>query len=189
MTLASEIDASVSTLQWLKVQEPTLTRMSDAVIGALRTGHKIMACGNGGSSSEAAHFVTELMGRFDRTRPSLPAVSLGADASMVTCIANDFDFDDIFARPFRALAHPGDVLVCFSTSGNAKNLSRVLETAKELGVVSVALLGKNGGRARGLATHELVVDSDDTARIQEAHLFLVHWLCGEIDSALYGTTP
>ncbi|HEY8142243.1 MAG TPA: hypothetical protein VIG06_06215 [Kofleriaceae bacterium] len=111
------------------------------------------------------------------------AIFLGGDAGMMSCIGNDFSFDDVFARPLSSLGAPGDVLVCFTTSGDPENVLRALEVARQRSIDSLALLGKGGGRAGGLATWDVVVESVDTARIQEAHQFILHWICDRIEEA------
>lgn len=182
-TLEEQIRAAQATLGGLVAHREVLDRASRAIVAALRGGGKLLACGNGGSAAEAQHLVTELVGRYLSNRRSLPAVFLGGDAGMMSCIGNDFSFDDVFARPLSSLGAPGDVLVCFTTSGNPENVLRALEVARERSIDSLALLGKKGGRARGLATWEVVVDAADTARIQEAHQFILHWICDRIEEA------
>lgn len=182
-TLEQQIRAAQATLGGLLAHRAVLEEAAGAIVATLRAGGKLLACGNGGSAAEAQHLVTELVGRYLSNRRSLPAVFLGGDASMMSCIGNDFSFDDIFARPLASLGAPGDLLVCFTTSGNPQNVLRALEVARERNIDSLALLGKNGGRARGLARWEVIVDADDTARIQEAHQFLLHWLCDRIEDA------
>lgn len=184
MDLQSRITAAREVFASLGRHEHEIERVAAAMVGALRGGHKILTCGNGGSAAEAMHLSTELVGRYDTDRPSLPAVFLGGDASLVTCVANDFGWDEVFVRALRGHGRPGDILVCFTTSGNSQNVVRVLEVAREMGIESLALLGKGGGRTVGLATWEIVVDSRETARIQEAHQFVLHVLCDEIDRVL-----
>ena len=182
-TLDDQIRAAQATLGGLVAHRDVLGRAAAAIVAALRAGGKLLACGNGGSAAEAQHLVTELVGRYLSNRRSLPAVFLGGDAGMMSCVANDFSFEDVFARPLSSLGAPGDVLVCFTTSGNPENVLRALEVARQRSIDSLALLGKGGGRARGLATWEVVVDSADTARIQEAHQFILHWICDRLEEA------
>ena len=183
MTLEKQIAAAQATLAGLTRHAAMLEAAAGGIVGALRAGRKVLACGNGGSAAEAQHLVTELVGRYLANRRSLPAVFLGGDAGMMSCIGNDFSFDDVFARPLSSLGAPGDVLVCFSTTGRPQNVLRALELARAVGIESLVLLGKDGGAARGLATWEVIVESSDTARIQEAHQFILHWLCDRIDEA------
>lgn len=182
-SLEQQIRAAQATLAGLASHRAVLDAAAAAIVGTLRAGGKLLACGNGGSAAEAQHLVTELVGRYLSNRRSLPAVFLGGDAGMMSCIGNDFSFDDVFARPLSSLGAAGDLLVCFTTSGNPQNVLRALEVAGQRGISSLALLGKGGGRARGLATWEVVVDSAETARIQEAHQFILHWLCDRIEEA------
>jgi D-sedoheptulose 7-phosphate isomerase len=183
MSLEKQIRAAQAVLGGLTSHAATLAAAGDAIVSTLKMGGKILACGNGGSAAEAQHLVTELVGRYLSNRRSLPAVFLGGDAGMMSCIGNDFSFDDVFARPLSSLGAPGDLLVCFTTSGNPGNVLRALEVAGQMSITSLALLGRGGGKARGLATWEIVVDSAETARIQEAHQFILHWLCDRIDDA------
>ena len=182
-SLEQQIRAAQATLAGLVAHQAVLERAAAAVIAGLRAGGKLLACGNGGSAAEAQHLVTELVGRYQSNRRSLPAVFLGGDAGMMSCIGNDFSFDEVFARPLSSLAASGDLLVCFTTSGDPPNVLRALEVARQRSIESLALLGKTGGRARGLATWEVVIESTDTARIQEAHQFILHWLCDRIEEA------
>jgi D-sedoheptulose 7-phosphate isomerase len=182
-TLEAQIRAAQATLGGLVAHRDVLDRAAGAIVGALRAGGKLLACGNGGSAAEAQHLVTELVGRYLSNRRSLPAIFLGGDAGMMSCVGNDFSFDDVFARPLSSLGAPGDVLVCFTTSGDPENVRRALEVARQRSIDSLALLGKSGGRARGLATWEVVVDSADTARIQEAHQFILHFICDRLEEA------
>jgi D-sedoheptulose 7-phosphate isomerase len=182
-TFEQHIRAAQDTFGRLLAHAAVLDEAAGGILTALRAGNKLLACGNGGSAAEAQHLVTELVGRYLSNRRSLPAVFLGGDGGMMSCIGNDFSFDDVFARPLSSLGAPGDVLVCFTTSGNPQNVVRALELAREMSIASLALLGKDGGRARGAATWEVIVDSRDTARIQEAHQLILHWLCDRIEEA------
>ena len=155
----------------------TFTSSAEIFSNALKKGNTIFWCGNGGSAAESAHLAVELIGRFKNNRRPLPSISLNADTSALTCIANDFGYDEIFARQLEGLARQGDVLVVLSTSGKSENILRALRKAKELGVVTIALLGKGGGPALDLADHAIVIDSTETARIQEIHLLLGHTFC------------
>jgi D-sedoheptulose 7-phosphate isomerase len=144
---------------------------------ALEQGRTIFWCGNGGSAAESSHLAVELIGRFKNDRRPLSSISLNSDTSAITCIANDFGYDEIFARQLEGLANQGDVLVVLSTSGKSENILRALRKAKELGVTSIALLGKGGGEAASLASHAIIVKSSETARIQEMHLLIGHTFC------------
>lgn len=176
------LEAKIATLSKLLVQvkeNHTQTFATSAKIftDALKSGNTIFWCGNGGSAAESSHLAVELIGRFKNNRRPLPSISLNADTSALTCIANDFGYDEIFARQLEGLARRGDVLVVLSTSGESENILRALRKAKEIGVTSIALLGKGGGQAADIADHSIVVDSTETARIQEIHLLLGHTFC------------
>ena len=157
--------------------EVQFSAASSTFSNALMQGNTIFWCGNGGSASESSHLAVELIGRFKNNRRPLPSVSLNSDTSAITCIANDFGYDEIFARQLEGLAKPGDVLVVLSTSGKSENILRALRKAKELGVTSIALLGKGGGPAANLASHAIIIESSETARIQEMHLLMGHTFC------------
>jgi D-sedoheptulose 7-phosphate isomerase len=154
------------------------------IADSIRAGGKTLACGNGGSAAEAQHFSTELVGRYFKTRRSLPAVALTADGTLLSCLGNDFGFDDVFARQIEGLAQPGDLVVVFTSSGNSANILRALAAAKRLQLESLAFLGRGGGQAKGLATCELIVPGTSGRAAQEAHLFLLHTFCERIDAEL-----
>lgn len=175
-----ELQEAQRVLAGLPAHLPVLSQASDAVLRSLAEGGKLLTCGNGGSCAQAQHLATELVGRYRSNRRSLAAVHLG-DASLLTCIGNDFGWEDTFARALSGLGRRGDVLVAFSTSGRSINVVRALAAAREQGIGSLAFLGKDGGDCKGLASWEVIIDSPDTARIQEAHMFLLHWLCERIE--------
>jgi D-sedoheptulose 7-phosphate isomerase len=161
----------------------------DTMFGALANGNRILACGNGGSAADAQHFAAELIGRFERERPGLPAVALTTDTSVLTALANDYAYDEIFARQIRALGQPGDVLLAITTSGNSANVLAAIDAAHEREMVVVALTGNGGGNATGVLTDldiHICVPSERTARIQEVHLLTIHCLCDGIDAMLLG---
>ena len=159
------------------IETNQIDAVADLIATTLSSGNSIFWCGNGGSAAESSHLATELLGRFKNNRIPYPSISLNADTTLITCIANDFGYDEIYARQLEGLGKPGDLLVVLSTSGQSPNILRVLEEAKKLGVTSIALLGKGGGPALKLADHSLVVQSEETARIQEVHLLVGHTLC------------
>jgi D-sedoheptulose 7-phosphate isomerase len=157
--------------------EAAIRASADAMSRSLAAGGKILTAGNGGSAADAMHLAEELVGRYKGNRRALAAVALNSDATALTCIANDFSFDEVFSRQIEALGREGDVLVIFSTSGNSVNILNALDTAKRCGMVTVAMLGKTGGKAKGRADHEIVIVSQDGARVQEAHTLILHlWL-------------
>ncbi len=171
------IDDLIATLDRFKACLPAVQKGGEMIVQALRGGNKILTCGNGGSAADALHLSEELVGRYLADRQSLPAVSLVADPTLLTCIGNDYGFERLFSRQVEGLGKPGDVLVIFSTSGNSENLLRALEAARERQLQSIALLGKDGGKAKGQADLEIIVPSTVTARIQEIHTLILHmWL-------------
>ena len=151
---------------------------------ALARGGKVLLCGNGGSAADSQHIAAELTGRFIRDRRPLAAVALTTDSSALTSIANDYSFDEVFARQVSAFGARGDCLIGISTSGNSRNVIKAAEAARGIGMRIIGLLGRDGGALRALCDVAIVVPSDSTARIQEAHTFIGHTLCGLIESAL-----
>lgn len=182
MTFEASLAETVRTLQALGALRPAIDRAGQMIVQALRAGNKLLICGNGGSAAEAAHFATELVGRYAKTRRALPAIALSSDGSLGTCIGNDFGFEQVFSRQVAGLAHPGDLVVVLTSSGNSPNIVSTLKEAKRLGLDSIALLGRGGGQARGLATCELIMPGESGAAAQEAHLFLIHHFCERIDA-------
>lgn len=161
----------------------------EAMVGALMNNGKILACGNGGSAADAQHFAAELVGRFERERPGLAGIALTTDSSILTAVANDYDYNQIFVKQVQALGNPGDVLLAISTSGNSANVIAAIETAHEREMRVIALTGKNGGKIKKLLREsdiEICVPADRTARIQEVHLLTIHCLCDGIDCSLLG---
>ncbi len=170
-----------ATLDALPAWDEPFDTLVGMVTGTMGSGGKILTCGNGGSAADALHLAEELMGRYRRERLPIPAVCLNADSTLLTCIGNDYGFDEVFARQVTGLGAAGDVLVAFSTSGNSVNIVRALETARARGVKSAALLGCDGGKARGKADVELIVPVANTARIQEVHTIILHALLEEVE--------
>jgi len=166
----------------LRALEPALETAGAWCVEALGAGHKLLICGNGGSAAEAQHLAAELMGRYVDERRPLAAVALNTDTSLLTAIGNDYGYDQVFARQVRGLANAGDVLIVFTTSGHSPSILRALEAARELGLRSIAFLGRGGGQARAMADCVLLVPHAVTARIQEAHQFLVHSLMDRIEA-------
>jgi D-sedoheptulose 7-phosphate isomerase len=166
-----------------------LAQAIGAIANALSNGAKILACGNGGSAADAQHFAAELVGRFERERPELAAVALSTDSSILTAVANDYGFEQVFARQVRALGQPGDVLLAISTSGSSPNVIEAVRAAQERDMLIVALSGKGGGKLSALLSDvdvHLCVPHDRTARIQEVHLLLLHCICDGVDWTLLG---
>ena len=182
--LQRAIEDSIATSRSLSALEAPLGHAAEILTRCLTSGHKLLACGNGGSAADCAHLTAEFTGRFIRDRRPYPAICLSAETSLVTAVANDYGYEAIFARQVRAFGRRGDVLIALSTSGNSPNVLRALETARELGVSTIAFLGRDGGKALGMADLELLVRHDLTARIQEAHKVLIHGLCERVESLL-----
>ena len=182
--LDQAINRSIETLRSLKTVEAEITRAAKLIADCLTNGNKLLVCGNGGSAADAAHFATELVVRFVKDRRAYPAICLTGDGGLLTAAANDYGFDEIFARQVAAFGVPGDVLICLTTSGKSKNVQRALEEAKSRKLKTVAFLGRDGGSTIRLADVDLLVASDSTARIQEAHKLLLHVLCETVESRL-----
>jgi len=168
---------------------PEIARAATVLTTCLLADGKILACGNGGSAADAQHFAAEMIGRFERERPELPAVSLATDSSILTAVANDYAFEQVFAKQVRALGAKGDVLLAISTSGNSPNVIAAIDAARDREMLVIALTGKGGGRIGAMlapADVHLCVPHDRTARIQEVHLLIIHCLCDAVDHTLLG---
>src|SRR3954468_15745546 len=166
-----------------------IARAGEALAAALKSGKKALACGNGGSAADSQHFAAEIVGRFERERPGMPAVALTVDTSALTAIANDYDFDRVFSKQVEALGQPGDVLLGISTSGNSKNVIEAIKAAHAKEMTVIALTGRDGGEmGRMLKPHDhhLNVAHPRTMRIQEIHLLVVHCLCEVVDNVIHG---
>lgn len=181
---------SISTKEASRVLVPEIVRAGKLLATSLRDGHKILSCGNGGSAADAQHFSSELLGRFEAERSSLPAIALTTDTSTLTAVGNDYGFDQVFSRQVSSLGTAGDLLLAISTSGNSENVIKATEVAHDNGMIVIALTGRDGGRIAALLNAsdvELRVPSDRTARIQEVHLLIIHALCDLIDGAMAGS--
>ncbi len=168
---------------------PRIADAGNALAECILGSGKVLTCGNGGSAGDAQHFSSEMLNRFERERPGLPAFALTTDASTITSIANDYQFADIFAKQIRALGHPGDVLLAFTTSGNSHNILNAIDAAHDQEMRVILVTGRDGGHAAGSLRSgdiELRVPSESTARIQESHLTIIHCLCDLIDFHLLG---
>jgi len=175
--LKSAIAAATKTLHSIVDLESQVTKAADLIADCLTNSKKVLACGNGGSAADAADFCTELACRFVKDRRPYPAMNLSQGGSLITAIGNDYGFEEIFARQVRAFGNAGDVLIAISTSGKSKNIRRAIEEAGSRKLKTIALLGRDGGSTAGLADVDLIVKGDSTARIQEAHKFILHVLC------------
>jgi len=188
--LLNHFSASIDTK--IKASEqlpPFIEHAANMMVASLVSGGKILSCGNGGSAGDSQHFSSEMLNRFERERPSLPAIALTTDSSTVTSIANDYSYNEVFSKQIRALGNPGDILLALSTSGGSKNVIEAIKAAHDREMQVVALTGKDGGDMASLLTNndvEIRVPSDVTARIQEVHLLVIHCLCDLIDCALFG---
>ena len=182
--LSRAIEDSIATLRSLSALEGPLDRAAQLVLRSLTSGKKLLVCGNGGSASDATHLATEFLCRFMGDRRPYPAISLTANGEFMTAVCNDYHADEIFARQVWGLAEPGDVLVALTTSGKSKNILRALEEARRKGVESIAILGRDGGFTKGVATIDLIVSGTVTARIQEAQKVLFHALCEMVEEGL-----
>ena len=168
---------------------PAIARASDLLAACLLSDGKILACGNGGSAADAQHFAAEMIGRFERERPELPAISLATDTSILSAVANDYSFEQIFAKQVRGLGAKGDALLALSTSGNSANVVAAIAAAHEREMSVVAFTGKGGGRIGAMLQPgdvHLCVPHERTARIQEVHLLMIHCICDAIDATLLG---
>jgi len=166
-----------------------IARAGSALAHALKGGKKVLACGNGGSAADSQHFAAEIVGRFERERPGMPAIALTVDTSALTAIANDYDFDRVFSKQVEALGQPGDVLLGISTSGNSKNVIEAIRAAHAKGMVVIALTGRDGGamgRMLREGDHHLNVAHPRTMRVQEIHLLAIHSLCEVVDNVIFG---
>jgi D-sedoheptulose 7-phosphate isomerase len=172
----------------LTEQAPLILRMAELLVKSFQSGGRLYACGNGGSACDAMHLVEELVARYKRDRPGLPAHHL-MDSATLTCWSNDYDFESAFARQVDTHIRPGDVLVAISTSGNSANVLRAAEVAMEKGAVVLALTGRDGGALMAMSTECLVVPSPATERIQEAHITVIHLLCELVERSLFVDVP
>ena len=181
--------AANTTLQSLFDLDAQVAKAADLIEESLRAGNKLLVCGNGGSAADASHFATEFVVRFTKDRPAYPAICLSGDGGLLTAAGNDYGFDEVFARQVAAFGLQGDVLICLTTSGKSRNVQRALEEAKAHKLKTIAFLGRDGGSTIGMADVDLLVRSESTARIQEAHQLLLHVLCETIESCLAENSP
>ena len=171
--------------QFVQIYADSILTVAGLIVASLHSEGKVLLFGNGGSATDASHIAAEFVGRYDRDRAPLPALALGTDMAAVTCIANDYEYADIFARQISGLGRKGDIAISISTSGNALNVLKAVEVARNLGFTTVAWTGKGGGKLASLVDHPFVVPSNVTARIQECHIILGHVLCELVEEKLF----
>ena len=185
-----QIQQSIATLEAVLADEQlsdTLVTISKLTADAMRSGHKLLVAGNGGSAADAQHLVAEFVVRFTVNRPALRAIALTTDSSILTAAGNDFGFDHIFSRQIEALGQPGDVFLGISTSGNSPNILKALHQAKKMNITTVGFSGNNGGLMRSLCDHNIIIPSSVTANIQESHLALEHIFCMLVECFTFGS--
>jgi D-sedoheptulose 7-phosphate isomerase len=190
--IATHLEVSLAALQSATHDEALLDvahKIAAAIIDALGSGHKLLIVGNGGSAADAQHIAAEIVGRYKQDRPGYAALALTTDSSVLTSIANDYGFEQVFARQVEGLGQRGDVLMAMSTSGKSPNILAALRTARERGLVTIGLTGIKGENLRTLCDHLLVAPSDDTPVIQQIHLAVAHGICDEVEQATMRETP
>ena len=183
-TFLTNLTEHMALCQQLGTLDTSVSQAIQACVQSLQKGGKLMLCGNGGSAADSQHLAAEFTGRFSKDRPPIAAVALSTDTSALTCIGNDYSFNDIFARQVQALGKAGDCLIAISTSGNSGNVLAAVAAAKSLGISTIGLLGRNGGKLKAQCDISIVVPSQVTARIQEAHILIGHSLCGAVELKL-----
>ncbi|MCD6098392.1 D-sedoheptulose 7-phosphate isomerase [bacterium] len=174
-----ESQAAIGKIPVDKVQEA-----ADEIFSALENGNKLLICGNGGSAADSQHFAAELVGRFEKEKQPLPAISLTTDTSILTAVANDYGYDNVFAKQVKALGEKGDILFAISTSGNSPNVLKAVELAKTIGMKSISLTGKDGGKIAGISDIDINIPVFSTARVQEAHITVIHIICKIIEDKM-----
>lgn len=179
--IQKEIAESIATLEQAKSLESSIIKVANLITDALKQGNKLITFGNGGSAADAQHFAAELSGRYKKEREALAGIAISTDTSALTAIGNDYGFDVVFSRQVEAIAKRGDVLFGISTSGNSANVLNAFESGKAMECKCVGLSGKGGGKMNSLSDINLVIPSDNTPRIQEAHILVIHILCGLIE--------
>jgi len=174
-------------LQFIQNEENVAKIMEVAkrIMAAYRKGHKVLLFGNGGSACDASHLAAELVNRYKKDREGLPAIALATDMAVVTSISNDYDYTDLFSRQLKAIGHKGDIAIAISTSGNSPNVLKAVQVAKEKGLITIGFAGKDGGKLAGLVDYSFIIPSNNTARIQEAHITLGHILCELIEDEMF----
>ncbi len=176
-----EIDSHLEAIKSLIDLKKEIFILEDKIAETFKNKNKILICGNGGSAADAQHLSSELVGRYEKERHGFPAFSLSTDVSALTALGNDYGFESIFSRQISAIGHKGDILLVFSTSGNSKNIIKAVNTANQMGIHTVGLLGRDGGKLKQLTNQSLIIKSERTCRIQEMHGLLIHICCELFD--------
>jgi D-sedoheptulose 7-phosphate isomerase len=182
--IMESIDAKTKLLENEALME-MIENVALECIDAYRRGNKVLVCGNGGSASDAQHLVGELVGRYMKERDGIPAIALTANSTVVTAIANDYDYESVFSKQVRAYGNKGDVLIGISTSGNSKNVVKAFKEAHDIGIKTVGFTGKTGGKMKDYSDFLLNMPSDSTPRIQEMHIMVIHIICGLIEDGIF----
>jgi D-sedoheptulose 7-phosphate isomerase len=181
MIIDNNFSEHLEVLNNSKMLNEKIIEFSELINKALKNGNKIIWCGNGGSAADSMHLSTELIGRYKSNRKSLPSISLSADSVAITCIANDFGYENLFSRQIEGVGKSGDVLVCLTTSGNSLNIIKAIKVAKLMNLRTILMSGNKGGECSGLSDLELIIPSQTTARIQEMQIFIGHIVCDYIE--------
>ncbi|MDD4151407.1 MAG: D-sedoheptulose 7-phosphate isomerase [Candidatus Gracilibacteria bacterium] len=170
---------------FIEKNEQKLEEIINLIKKTFEEGNKLLIAGNGGSAADSQHWAAEFISRYKLERKSLPAIALSTDTSALTAIGNDYSFDKVFSRQVEGLGNTGDIFIGLSTSGNSKNILEAMKVAKEKGIICIGLLGKDGGLIKGLCDYSLIVESNDTPRIQETHLVIYHTICEEVEKRMF----
>lgn len=183
-TFISELEQHKAMMERLAACSDAIETAAEVLITTLKQGGKILLCGNGGSAADCQHIAAELVVQYQKSRKALAAIALSTDSSILTAHSNDFGFDTVYSRQVEAIANEKDCLIAISTSGNSKNIVNAAKAARLKGMAVIGLTGRDGGELLGLVTHSVIVPSDVTARIQEAHILIGHWWCGVLDDCM-----
>jgi D-sedoheptulose 7-phosphate isomerase len=186
IVLTAFADSANVKQQFARDHADRIVQVAALIVDAFRNGNKVLLFGNGGSSTDAAHIAAEFVGRYQRERMPLPAIALATDIAAITCIANDYGYEELFARQVRAHGRKGDIAIGISTSGNSPNVLKGVEAARDCGLTTIAWTGANGGKLAGLVDYPFIVPSTVTSRIQESHITLGHVLCELVEDHLLG---
>ena len=171
--------------KFVKENAPLIAEVSRLIADAFSDGKKVLLFGNGGSACDASHIAAEFVNRFKRDRPGLPAISLNTDVAVLTSIANDYDYSEIFARQVKTLGEAGDIVIAISTSGSSKNILKAVDVAKKKGILTIAFTGQKGEKFAGKNDYSFIVPSEDTPRVQEVHITLAHVICQMVEEILF----